>query len=251
MNDVITHNQIKHIKSLHQSKFRQKYNNFIAEGDKIAEEILQNSIYKIDGIFATDKWIQKNDQFVRIHQKLLTGISQVEMGKISALKTSTNVLIVLNRQPETINYKLMNEGHALYLDSVQDPGNVGTIIRIADWFGIKTIIRGAGSADFYNPKVIQATMGSFLNVNLFTEEYENLTSIPHQSVGAVMHGTPLKDFNWPDKTLLVMGNEGKGIGAAIHQELDHFVAIPGSEGRIADSLNVSIAAGILCSRIKD
>jgi len=244
---VITNNQIKHIKSLHQSKFRQKYNNFIAEGDKIAEEILQNSTYKINYIFATDKWIENNDQFVRSHQKLLTGISQIEMGKISSLKTSTNVLIVLEKQPEIINYKLMNEGHALYLDAVQDPGNVGTIIRIADWFGIKTIVKGPGTADFYNPKVIQATMGSFLNVNLFTEEYGNLTSITHESVGAVMHGTSLTEFEWPEKTLLVMGNEGKGISAAIHQELDHLISIPGKEGKIAESLNVSIAAGILCS----
>jgi len=251
MNDVITHNQIKHIKSLHQSKFRQKYNNFIAEGDKIAEEILQNSIYKIEGIFATDKWIENNDQFIRTHQNLLTGISQAEMGKISALKTPTNVLLVLKKLEETINYKLMNLGHAIYLDNVQDPGNVGTIIRIADWFGIKTVIRSSGSADFYNPKVIQATMGSFLNVNMYTEEFENLGDVSHQSVGAIMNGKSLNEFDWPSRTLLVMGNEGKGIRGVIQNKLDHFVAIPGDESRLADSLNVSIAAGVLCSRLRE
>ncbi len=249
MNDVITHSQIKHIKSLHQSKFRQKYNIFIAEGDKIAEEILQNSLYKINGIYATDKWIKNNDQFVCIHQKLLTGISQGEMGKISALKTPTNVLLVLEKLPESINYKLINEGHALYLDNVQDPGNMGTIIRIADWFGIKTLIRSSGSADFYNPKVIQATMGSFLNVNMYTEEFENLKDIPHESVGAAMNGRSLNEFNWPNKTLLIMGNEGKGIRTAIHQKLDHFVTIRGVAGRVADSLNVSVATGVLCASI--
>ena len=244
---MITHNQLKYIKSLHQSKFRQKYNNFIAEGDKIAEEILQNSIYKIEGIFATEKWINTNDQFARKHKKLLTGIGQGEMKKISTLKTPANVLIVLKKQTETINYKLMNHGHAIFLDNVQDPGNVGTIIRIADWFGIRAVIRNNGSADFYNPKVIQATMGSFLNVNMFSEEFENLELIQHKSIGAAMQGTEIKEFKWPEKSLLVMGNEGKGIAAHIHQELDHLVTISGDSSRVADSLNVSIATGILCA----
>ena len=247
MNDVITQNQIKHIKSLHQSKFRQKYNNFIAEGEKIAEEILQNSSFKIVGIFATEKWINTNVQFAKNHKKILTGISLLEMNKISNLKTVSNVLLVLEKRSESINYKLMNEGHAIYLDNVQDPGNVGTIIRIADWFGIKTVIRSSGSADFYNPKVIQATMGSFLNVNLYTQEFQSIENIPHKSVGALMTGKDANIFKWPEKTLLVMGNEGKGIGAAIHQEIDHFISIPGNENRVADSLNVSIAAGILCA----
>lgn len=247
--DVITQNQIKHIKSLHQSKFRQKYNIFIAEGDKIAQEILQNSIYKIEGIFATDEWINNNDQLVRTHQNILTGIAQAQMKKISALKTPTNVLLVLEKQPEQINFKLMEEGHALYLDDVQDPGNVGTIIRIADWFGIKSIIRSKGSADFYNPKVVQATMASFLNVHLFTADFDELSDTKYKSVGASMHGSPLSDFDWPDNTLLVMGNEGKGIKAVIHQSLDHHVTIEGSENRVAESLNVGIATGILCASL--
>lgn len=247
MNDVITQNQIKHIKSLHQSKYRQKYNNFIAEGDKIAEEILQNSIYNILGVFATEKWINTNARFASNHKNILTGISQGEMKKISALKTPSNVLLVLEKMPETINYKLMNNGHALYLDNVQDPGNVGTIIRIADWFGISTVVRNRGSADFYNPKVIQATMGSFLNVNLYTSEFEQMTSRVHTTVGAVMSGKNVDSFHWPDKTMLVMGNEGKGIGAPIHQELDQFVTIQGDSNKVADSLNVSIATGILCA----
>jgi TrmH family RNA methyltransferase len=249
MNDVITHNQIKYIKSLHQSKFRQKYNNFIAEGDKIAEEILQNSIYVIEGIFATEKWINTNDQFAYKHKNLLSGIDQGEMKKISTLKTPTNVLLVLKKKPESINYKLMNEGHAIFLDNVQDPGNVGTIIRIADWFGIRTVIRSNGSSDFYNPKVIQATMGSFLNVNMFSEEFENLQDAQHESVGAVMQGIDTSAFSWPEKSLLVMGNEGKGISGPVHQSLDHIVTIPGDTSRVADSLNVSIATGILCASL--
>lgn len=234
---------------MHQSKFRQKYNIFIAEGDKIAEEILQNPLYKIESIFATEKWINANDHFVSKHKKLLTGISYGDMKKISALKTPTNVLLVLEKQPEIINYTLMNQGHVIYLDNVQDPGNVGTIIRISDWFGIRTVIRNSGCADFYNPKVIQATMGSFLNVNLYSEEFEALDITVHKTIGAAMIGTDSNAFNWPEKSLLVMGNEGKGISASIHQKMDHLVSIKGAKNRVADSLNVSIAAGILCGSL--
>lgn len=251
MNDVITHNQVKYIKSLHQSKFRQKYNNFIAEGDKIAEEILQNSIYKIEGVYATDTWLINNDPSMLAQLDSVTGISPAEMKKISTLKTPSNVLLVLEKRSESIDYSLMNESHAIYLDDVQDPGNVGTIIRIADWFGIKTIVRSKGSADFYNPKVVQATMGSFLNVNLYTQDFTSLTDIVHETVGASMYGADLNEFVWPHKVLLVMGNEGNGIQAAVHQQLDHHVTIKGNSGRIADSLNVSIAAGIFCAAMRE
>ena len=246
---MITQNQIKYVKSLHQSKFRQKYNNFIAEGDKIAQEILKNSIYKIEDLFATQEWIDNNPHLEHKHQNLLTGINKKEMQKISALKTPTNVLIVLEKLPQTINYKLMNEGHAIFLDDVQDPGNVGTIIRIADWFGIKSIIRSKGSADFYNPKVVQSSMASFLNVGLYTEDFEHLKLSEHKTVGAAMIGEDIKSFTWPAFSMIVMGNEGKGIQSSIHQQLDHIISIKGSEDRLAESLNVSVATGIICSSL--
>ncbi len=246
---VITNNQIKFVKSLHQSKFRQKYNNFIAEGDKIAQEILQNTTYKIIHIIATPYWIETNASILKPYNSILIDVSPVEMSKISALKTKSSVLIVLEKQSENIDNELLNRGHAIYLDSVQDPGNVGTIIRIADWFGIHSVVRSKGSADFYNPKVVQSTMGSFLNVSLFTDEFSNLNLKNHRSVGAVMHGSSLSNFEWPEKTILIMGNEGKGISAAIHQEIDHHVTIPGSNARVADSLNVGMATGILCASL--
>lgn len=244
---VITNNQIKFIKSLHQSKFRQKYNNFIAEGDKIAQEILQNSACKIINIFATQEWIETNANILKSFSSILVDIIPADMSKISALKTNSPVLIVLEKRSEVTNSELLDDGHAIYLDNVQDPGNVGTIIRIADWFGIKSVVRSRGCADFYNPKVIQATMGSFLNVSLFTEDFDNLKLGNHKTVGAVMHGDALSEFEWPEKTMLIMGNEGKGISAAIHQEIDHHVTISGSESRVADSLNVGMATGILCA----
>ena len=243
---VITNNQIKFVKSLHQSKFRQKYNNFIAEGDKIAQEILLNARYKLIHIFATKEWIEINDQLLKSYASILIEILPPNMSKISTLKTNSPVLIVLEKQSDALDYEKLNTGHAIFLDDVQDPGNLGTIIRIADWFGINSIIRSRGCADFYNPKVIQSTMGSFLNVTLFTEDFNQIKLSKHKTVGAVMHGTSLSELEWPEQTMLIMGNEGKGISAAIHQEIDHHVTIPGSEHRVADSLNVGMATGILC-----
>jgi len=246
---VITNNQIKFVKSLHQSKFRQKYNNFVAEGDKIAQEILQFSTYKIVHIFATNNWIENNDQLLKSYASVIIEIHPVNMSKISTLKTKSPVLIVLEKKSEIVDYAKFNNGHAIYLDDVQDPGNLGTIIRIADWFGINSIIRSRGCADFYNPKVIQSTMGSFLNVSLSTSEFNQLKLSKHKTVGAVMHGESLSEFNWPEQTMLIMGNEGKGISAAIHQEIDHHITIPGSDNRVADSLNVGMATGILCGSL--
>jgi len=176
---VITNNQIKFVKSLHQRKFRQKYNNFIAEGDKIAQEILQNSIYNISNVFATQDWIDRNSTLVEPCKHLVVETSNSEMSKISNFKTASPVLIVLEKKSEKVNYDIFNEGHAIYLDDVQDPGNLGTIIRIADWFGVKSIIRSKGCADYYNPKVIQSTMGSFINIGLYTEDFDLLKSKNH------------------------------------------------------------------------
>ncbi|MFT4534412.1 MAG: TrmH family RNA methyltransferase [Saprospiraceae bacterium] len=242
---MITNNQIKFVKSLQQSKFRQKYNNFIAEGDKIAQEILQNSSFKIMHIFATKEWIEINAKIVSPFTPLVVEILPLDMSKISTLKTKTPILLVLEKRPELTDYEKLNSGHAIYLDDIQDPGNLGTIIRIADWFGVNTIVRSRGCADFYNPKVVQSTMGSFLNVSLFTEDFDNIVITQHKTVGAVMHGTSLSEFEWPSQTMLIMGNEGKGISSVIHQEIDHHVTIPGSDRRVADSLNVGMATGIL------
>ena len=245
---MITNNQIKFVKSLHQRKFRQKYNKFIAEGDKITQEILQNSIYKIDSLFANEEWALKNKRLVNENQLIVTEVDNKSMSKISLLSTSSQVLLVLDKATESIKYPLFKQGHAIYLDDVQDPGNVGTIIRIADWFGLKSVIRSNKSADFYNSKVIQATMGSFINVGLYTSPFNELDTSSHQIVGAAMDGERLSNMVWNKNTLLVMGNEGQGISDEILQMLDRRITIPGSKNRIADSLNVAMATGIICAK---
>jgi len=244
---VITNNQIKLVKSLHQRKFRQKYDKFIAEGDKIAQEILQYSIYEVDAIFAFDSWIEENESMLITLQSKIHSVTKSDMSKISALSTPSPVLFTLKRKEEI--FQELDQGNSIYLDGVQDPGNVGTIIRLADWFGFTNVIRSKTSADFYSPKTIQSTMGSFLNVNLTTAEFDELDKKDVQTIGADMHGEVLADKVWSANTLLVMGSEGHGISGPVHQELDGFVSIPGSSSKVAESLNVAMATGIIASHM--
>jgi len=240
---VITANQIKYVKSLQQTKFRQKYNKFIAEGAKITKEILENSTYEIDHLFATANWIEEHNEKLVNKSVNFTEVNKREMGKISALKTASEVFVVMNT-PEPREFNIQNK--SIYLDDVQDPGNVGTIIRIADWFGIQQIIRSSGSADFYNPKVIQASMGSFLNVDLQNSNLTDLDVSNHKIIGTEMNGSSLKNFAWPENAVLVMGNEGRGMSPEIAKVVDLSISIPGSSAKIAESLNVGIATGIIC-----
>ncbi|MEE9439091.1 MAG: RNA methyltransferase [Saprospiraceae bacterium] len=244
---MITNNQIKFVKSLHQNKFRQKYNNFFVEGDKIAQDILKNSLCNILNIFVTPKWHSNNMHLLHRFSNIITIVSDNNMKKISALTSSSPVLIVLTKQSEIVDYTVFNNGNVIFLDGVQDPGNVGTIIRIADWFGIKTVVRSAASADFYHPKVMQSTMGSFLNVTMYTSAYYDLEITQHKTIGAIMNGDSINEFIWPQKSLIVMGNESKGIGESVAEKLDFRITISGAHDRIADSLNVAMAAGIIIS----
>lgn len=243
IDSVITNNQIKYVKSLHQRKFRQKYNKFIAEGEKIAEEILRNPTYEISEVYGSSEWIQRNEDSLVASNCEAIPVYGAAMSKISNLVTASPVLFVLTQKSEEVRGSL--PPRSIYLDDVQDPGNVGTIVRIADWFGVGAVIRSPGSADFHNPKVIQATMGSFLNVALYTCVFEDLELSGRSTIGAAMQGTNLSEIQWPERSMLVMGNEGKGISGAILEKLDHHVTIPGSDTRLADSLNVGMACGIL------
>ena len=151
---TLSKNKIKYIKSLHLKKFRQKYNNFIAEGDKIAREIIQQQEVEVEAIYATPSWIDTNESALEGLKDKLFNISITDLKRISTLKTPSEV-IVIARQPE-INYDIeeVQNNLNLYLDGVQDPGNLGTILRIADWFGIPYVFFFFFFAELYNPKVI-------------------------------------------------------------------------------------------------
>lgn len=242
---MVTNNQIKEYRSLGQSKFRQKYGKFIVEGHKISTQLLSKTVHKIIHIICTEKWADNNA--VLLENRDYSVVDRKTIEKISHLKTPQDILLILE-MPSMQN--TIQEGNAIYMDDVQDPGNVGTIIRIADWFGIKNVIRSRESADFYNPKVLQATMGAFDNVNMVTYSQEELLNHAIPLVVTDMDGEDINTFSFPENACIVMGNEGNGVGDLLLQNAAHTVSIVGNPSRSAESLNVGIACGIVCSRIK-
>jgi RNA methyltransferase, TrmH family len=241
---VITKAQIKEIKSLHQPKFRQMYNKFIAEGDKVGIEFVKSQKYQIDHIYTTEL---NHDLTTNEHLLPITVIKRAEMEQMSALKTASGLLIVLKTPIESQESLLPKPSKAVYLDGVQDPGNVGTIIRIADWFGIDMVIRSTDSADFYNPKTVQATMGSMVNITLRTMAIEDVVGWNLPIIGTKMDAPSVESSPLPLCGIVVMGSEGRGISPQTIAHLTQEISIPGAKTKVADSLNVGIAAGIICA----
>lgn len=246
--DGISKNKIKYLKSLRQSKFRQKYNKFVVENDKTAIEFLRSNKYTINEVYVLSKWAEKNDKVLNNWGNQVRVITDKEMSQITLLQSPSPVYILVEKLEEQPVNKVTWKNFSIYLDRVQDPGNVGTIIRIADWFGFSSVIRSVDSADFYNPKTIQSTMGSMVNVDLHTATYDEIpVGLP--VFGALLNGQNLSDIAWPEKGLLVVGNESKGISPALQARVDTRVYIPGSENRVAESLNAAIATSIIAQNI--
>ncbi len=230
-------------------KFRQKYNKFVVEGHKSCIEFLLSGKYKIHTILAYSEWIEKQSGLLH-HCEDIRVVNQSEMHAISHLKTPSPVFLVCEiPSHNTSNISITRSW--IYLDDVQDPGNVGTIIRVADWFGVQGIIRSSSTADFYNPKVVQASMGSLCNVYLISCDFAELLtlSLPHSIIAATLEGIPLKEFHWPHKFVLVIGNEGRGVNPNIFKGAHSIITIPGSSSRVADSLNAAISTAVICSHI--
>ncbi len=247
---VLTNSDIKYIKSLSQQKFRQKYNKFIAEGDKICSELLNAGNYKITQVYCTNEWYENQVTRLDKFKKLITVITKKDLSRISQLRTPNQVLMILEKPMLELEVTEVGDNTIIYLDEVQDPGNVGTIIRIADWYGIKHVVRSYGTADFYSPKVIQATMASFANVGLYSHSFEDVISVlsDHESVGAVLGGMSIEQLDWPQRSIIVMGNESKGITPDVLTQLNHSIMLSGSKDRLADSLNVGIATALMCQK---
>ncbi len=250
---ALSKNSIKFIKSLSTKKFRQKYNKFIVEGDKMIREILTQDNLIVDSIYATESWIETLDASLSLPEHKTFKISLTELSRISSLKTPNQVLAVLEMpNPDTDQSLLLND-YNLYLDNIQDPGNLGTIMRIADWFGISQVFRSPGTVDLYNSKVIQSTMGAFLRVNSPVAELsEILKTHPGIPVlGAVLNGQNIFKHDHPGKGLIVIGNEGKGISEQTESLLTKKISIPATHNTGAESLNAAVATGIICAVLKN
>lgn len=224
-----------------QKKFRQKYNLFLVEGNKTIKEI-PNSPYKIQEIFSVDPGL------LLCQTQEITQISPAELKKISFLQHPKDSVAICELREDRF---LDNVPVQLILDGIQDPGNLGTIIRLADWFGISQIICSDDTADFYNPKVIQASMGSFVRVNIVYRNLEEfLRTSPDHVIGTDMIGKNVFDYPFPEKLNLVLGNEGNGIRPEIKSLLTEKITIPRfGKSKATESLNVSMAAGIILGQI--
>ncbi len=252
--------RIKLIRSLSQNKFRKSHELFIAEGWKIVREILAEKPEKIHSLYITGSGLEliREELPEQIDYEV---IDQKELKQISLQKTPRDILALVSHFKEEWDPGLIQEGYSLVLDRIQDPGNLGTIIRIADWFGIGTIICSMDSADLYNPKSIQASMGSFLRVKVFYRKLtELLTEFSKKAgsgggtgfgiYGTVLEGISIHDEPFKDKGFIILGNESKGISGELLPFIEHKLMIPSRWGsRGPDSLNVAAAAAIVCSEL--
>lgn len=239
---MVSKNQIKLINSLHQKKFRQINKLFIAEGIKVIQELL-DAQYELDQIYATVPL------FKEVSENKKTLISDVELKKISALTVPNNCLAVFKIPSE----KVFNEkGLIVALDSIRDPGNLGTIIRICDWFGVEQIICSQDTVDVYNPKVIQATMGSISRVNfIYTDLVAVLQETKLPVFGTFMNGENIYKMDVPQEGIIVMGNEANGISKAIENTVKNKIAIPRFGAlQKTESLNVATATAIILSEFR-
>lgn len=245
---AISINEIKYVRALAQKKYRQKYNKFVVEGDKMAREILESHQYKIDAIYARPIWIEANQALLSRYAAIVKPVSTKELDRISNLKTPNQVLTIAYQTEYSIRPKTMQSQICLYLDGIRDPGNLGTILRIADWFGIPYVFRSSDTVELYSPKVIQSSMGAFLRVDCPEFDLEELVDIfPKIPIfGAVMDGENVFKIKPPPNGIIVVGNEGKGISPENLSLIKHRITIPKGANGGAESLNVAVATGIIC-----
>ncbi len=246
---MISKAKIKYIHSLEQKKNRRQDEVFVAEGPKVVGDLLE--MKSAVTIIATAEWLSAHP--VEGNTEVIE-VTEDELRKVSFLQHPQQVMGVF-RQKSAEDKPFDSKQLYLALDGVQDPGNLGTIIRIADWFGIEQIYCSEDTADVYNPKVVQATMGSIARVNLtYCDLNQLMESLPEDTpvYGTLLDGQNIYQEQLEPHGIIVMGNEGKGISPAIRQKVNHKLLIPNYPiGRkTADSLNVAIATAITCSEFR-
>ncbi len=232
----------KEISSLKQKKYRQRYRQFLVEGEKSVVELCQSD-YIIEEILLTQS--QYNTIGHKLPQSKVLIISDKECNQISSLETSPGIIAVSNFKETSIDNVIFENKITLMLDSISDPGNLGAIIRIADWYGIENIICSLDCVDLYNSKTIASSMGSFTRVNIiYTELTEVLRNNKVSSFACVMDGKALPSIKKPKEGIIIIGNESNGISYEIIKMASQLITIP----RIghAESLNAAIATAIVC-----
>jgi TrmH family RNA methyltransferase len=237
---MVTKSELKYIQSLSDKKVRLETGCFIAEGVKLVGEMIAAG-YPLKAVYALDSW-ESPDPSIEVNR-----IEAFELEKMSLLQTPNQVLAVaiMPQNKEVLN---LAGPLTIVLDGIQDPGNMGTIIRSADWFGITQIVASEDTVDVYNPKVIGATMGSFMRVSVVYKNLQEwIPSVKLPVYGALLEGDNVFTIKTPQKGLLVIGSEGKGIRENIIDFITHPVTIPKIGD--AESLNAGVAAGIIVAQL--
>jgi TrmH family RNA methyltransferase len=240
---MLSKKEVKDIQSLSHKKFRDELNLFVAEGPKIVTEIIELIPEHVEKVYAVEKWIETNHSLIQNINVVEVSVSELE--RLSQLQTPNQVIALIKKLPAK---KPDASSFTLYLDTIQDPGNFGTIIRIADWFGIKNIVCSSGCADLYNPKVVQSTMASIARVNVYYDEEGDWLKERNVPVyAATLHGTSLAGHAKTKKGVLIIGNESKGISKQVLQYATEQITI--SKIGEAESLNAAVATGIILSHL--
>ena len=238
---MVVKSELKLLKNLQQKKYRTRLKCFVAEGVKTVQELLQAG-FRPHSIYCTDEMLFQD------HEEVLRVINSKDLDRMSALKSPNKVIAVFEIFPPE---KISHDNWILALDGVQDPGNLGTIIRLCDWYGIPQLLCSEGTVDCYNPKVVQATMGSIARVGVHYVDLKSwLSNYPHEVFGAVLNGTNMYTLNLPAKGVLLMGGESHGISEELAPLIQNEVTLPQFGTPSAESLNVAMATAICLSEIR-
>ena len=246
---MLSKSRLKYIQSLAHKKFREASREYIIEGPKMLEEFLINRPELINEIYALDTWVDGSKRLLSsVDPSKIQIISDIELEKVSVLSTPNQVLALVKKF-DMPDFPILKDHFTLVLDNIQDPGNLGTIIRTADWFGISQVVCSNESADVYNPKVVQSTMGSILRVQVFYLDIESWISkqkgIP--VFCTALEGKNLFDMQPVEEGLMIIGNESKGVRPSVMNAATEKITIPRYGG--AESLNAAVAAGIVIAQL--
>lgn len=242
---MISKNQAKFIKSLQLKKYRKQAQCFVVDGEKGVKEAIQSG-FELVQIVCTDSYAESSQSLFPKGAEVIIA-NEKQLSQISSFQTNENVLAVLRQKSNQIPKIAANE-FVLVLDDIRDPGNLGSIIRSADWFGVRKIIASLETADFYNPKVINATMGSFTRVSFgYTDLVELFSNTKAHVYGTFMKGNNVHSFSFAAPAYIIIGNEGQGISPEVERFVTDRISIPGVKG--AESLNAAVATGIVLDNL--
>ena len=239
---------VKYIQSLHHKKFREQHHAFIAEGPKVVKDLLVSGGFLCKMICAVEDWFEDHEELsAPAKQENKIKITEIELQKISLLHTPNKVLAVFDKKKT--GHLNVKKSINLMLDDIQDPGNMGTIIRIADWFGIKNIICSVDCVESYNSKVVQSSMGSLGRINILYTDLKNFINSNEDIpvFAATLTGRPVVSVSKINEGFIIIGNESKGVGEELLQLTSGQITIP-RFGK-AESLNAAVATGIILSHI--